>query len=523
MKRFKIYLVLVILFISGSCKEDTFFKLEHPPQFPYQNVTELEKSVIGLYNHVFANAEWNIAWVNSTILKVSMADDVGFADNREWSYFRETDKENVYLFRNMILLYQTINSANFTLDYLEANNWNPYPGISEADKINNLNRIIGELYFMRGFSYFLLATHYCPAYEDGGQNSDRKLPLRKNYLKDVNDATKPYMGTTKEIYDFIVSDFTKAKEYLPGAFSTGMHPSYQAGRATKFAASAMLARTFFQMHDYEKVKNECDFIIDQNGGQFDLSEDPIAAFNKSDLTRGKEVIMFLAYYDDQVIRCSPSHLSVLNHSFQGQQCIWTETHMSAYALKKLGWMNDPLKDSTLNIVARRDKRFQQLFVKHEKYTPPLLRKPGRFYENRKYFNYRTIWANKTERGPKIQFSNWPLIRLAEIYLTRSVCRFKTGDRAGATADLNKVRKRAWDEKLGGLYTEVNSSEITQEMINDERMIELFVEGDRLDYLRGLKADIGPGDREGYSVEPWNSPKFIWKLPNEEIRLNESIN
>ncbi|NJK86937.1 MAG: hypothetical protein HC906_14105 [Bacteroidales bacterium] len=40
----------------------------------------------------------------------------------------------------------------------------------------------------------------------------------------------------------------------------------------------------------------CDFIIEENNGEYDLTEDPIEAFNKSDLSRGKEVIFYIPFF-----------------------------------------------------------------------------------------------------------------------------------------------------------------------------------------------------------------------------------
>jgi hypothetical protein len=58
--------------------------------------------------------------------------------------------------------------------------------------------------------------------------------------------------------------------------------------------------------------------------------------------------------------------------------------------------------------------------------------------------------------------------------------------------------------------------------DDERIIELFCEGDRINYLRGLKTDIPPGEREGGFI-PFNSPKLVWLVPLREKDLNNNYN
>ena len=101
-----------------------------------------------------------------------------------------------------------------------------------------------------------------------------------------------------------------------------MNVSYQAGRATKFAAAAMLVRTHFAMGDYAKAKGYADFVIDENGGIYDLSEDPIQAFNKNTLSRGKESILWIPYYD-QSSATLPYLFAAYNHiGDNGKVCGW---------------------------------------------------------------------------------------------------------------------------------------------------------------------------------------------------------
>jgi hypothetical protein len=520
----KIYMLLTgCLFFISSCNEDKFFELERPPANPFNTVTEFERAPIGLYNRMFAIDSWNIPWVNISMVKINSGDDVSWAFNPEFGYLRNTKEFNRYSSRGFFGLYQVINSANDAIDFVASANGNPYPAISAEDKINNLDRILGELHFMRGYSYFLLATTFGHAYVPGSANSHRDIPLRIHLAKDANEAANPYMGTTEEIYAQIIADFTRAKELLPQKYIAGkMHPSYQAGRANKFAAAAMLARTYFQMGDHARSEAECNLIIDENNGEYDLSQDPIEAFNKSELTRGREVIMYIAYYDDAKTRVSPNHSSVFTHKFLDEPCPWSEAHMEASTLKRLNWMQDPRGDTTITEVARRDKRFTQLFAVREPYGVPTAEQiPGRYYEKREKLPFRTVFSNKYNRGPKAEFTNYPLLRLSEIYLTRSICRMKKGDKMGAAADLNVVRKRAWDEAKGGTFQATDPATITEQMIHDERLIEMFGEDDRINYLRGLKVDIGQGER-GQGTVPYTDESFVWILPQGETDLNQNF-
>lgn len=518
MKRINLYIItLLLIFLTGSCKQD-FFELERPPQNPWMTLEEFDRAPVGLYWSLFNGVDWSNPWVNTIVSKVSSGDDVNWISNAEWGYWRKTKEFNRYTDRGWFQVYRAIGGANDALSFVEQNNGNPYPDESEANIKNNLNRIVGECHFIRAYAYYLLETTFGHAYVPGSANDTPDIPLRTTYPNSVQDAKNPKIGTTKEVYDLIVADLVKAKELLPEKYDVAtMHPSYQV-RATRYAASAMLMRTYFQMGDYANAEKEASFLINGNNGEFDLTEDPIAAWNKSDISRGREVIFYLPFYDDQIQ--APLHLTVLNfNAGSWGPCGWNENRMAEGTVKRLGWMNNPSSDTTINVTARRDKRFQQLFgVRY----PASLAKAGQATDGRNEIKeITTIWPNKYYRGPKDFHTNVPLIRLAEVYLTRSIIRFKAGDKSGAAADLDVVRKRAWDTAVGGPFVETSSSNITDQMISDERVIEMSGENDRIDYLRALKVDIPKGER-GPGTDPYTSEDFVWAIPNRELLYNESL-
>lgn len=516
MKPLKYIIIFIAISFSG-CQD--YFELERPPQNPWSSIREFERVPIALYASVFGGHHWNIPYANYAMFKVSAGDDIAYVSDASWGYFRDTDQLNKWSKPNFQLLYRTIGTANDALEFVEEHNGNPYPEASLDDITNNFNRILGEIYFMRGLAYYYLQTFYGHVYEIGGLNDTPDLPYRLNFAKNVEDANNPETGTTQQIYDLILSDFENAYRLLPETFlSNKHHPSYEV-RATKYAAAAMLMKTRFLRGEYKAAKDLCDFIIDNNSGLYDLSEDPIEAFNKNSTARGKEVIFYAPYFD--VSLPAPHHLSVLNHTYEnGNMSDWAETRMSLAALKKLNWINDPKTDTTFNIEAKCDKRFQQLMAVR---YPKGKAKPGQWVDSRSEVNNQTtLWPYKYFRNANSFYTNVPIIRLAEVVLTRSILRYKDGDLNGAAADLNKVRKRAWDENVGGPFKPISSGEITEDMIHTERMVEMFNEPDRIDYFRALRMDILPGDRENTQPEPYNSERFIWAIPVEEKIYNENI-
>lgn len=99
---------------------------------------------------------------------------------------------------------------------------------------------------------------------------------------------------------------------------------------------------------------------------------------------------------------------------------------------------------------------------------------------------------------------------------------KSGNVQGAADDLNVVRARSWDSAIAGSeYVPVTPDQITEAMIHEERLIEMWNEGDRLNYLRGLKMDIPRGDRAEGS-DPYTSEIFIYPMPQSETIYNENL-
>ena len=511
------YILLVSIVFLASC--DDFFELERPPQNPWSSIREFERVPIALYASVYGGHHWNIPYANYSMFKVSAGDDVAYVSDPSWGYFRETDQHNTWSRRNFLLLYRTIGTANDALEFVDSHDGNPYPNASLDDITDNFERILGEIYFMRGMAYYYLQMFYGHAYDPNGNNNTLGLPYRITFPENVDEANNPETGTTQQIFDLILSDFEQAYNLLPKKFrSNKHHPSYEV-RANKFAAAAMLMKTHFLRGEYDEALDLCDFIIDENDGDYNLTEDPIEAFNKSSVERGREVIFYAPYFD--VSLPAPHHLSVLNHTYEnGNICDWAETRMSIAALEKLNWIDDPKNDTTFNIEALRDKRFQQLMAVR---YPKNMAQEHQWTDNRPEIeNETTVWPYKYYRNASSFYTNVPIIRLAEIVLTRSILRFKIGNKAGAAEDLNLVRRRAWDESIGGSFQPISSNEITEDMIHTERMVEMFNEPDRVEYFRALKMDVPPGDRENTISEPYNSKRFVWDIPIEERIYNENI-
>lgn len=521
-----IWAIGIVLVFGTACKKN-FFELQRPPESPWNTMAEFDRAPRGAYAQLFATGDWGNIFNYWYVYKNAVGDDIGWSTpgDAAWGWYRDTENNKEWLDMVFNTSYQVIASINDALQFVEDRGGSPYANMSEDDKKYNLDRIVGELHFLRAYAYYMNATLFVDAYVPGAANNAKQIPLRTSPSNAYDVAVKSPIGSVEEIWNQILTDLKKAYDLLPERYIDGkMHPSYQAGRANKFAAAAMLSRTYFAMGNYAEAGKYASETIDDSGGDYNLSEDPIEAFNKSSLSRGKETIMYIPSYD-RVVGRQNFHATCFSNIFNGSPCDWTAMYLAPMVVQRMGWMTNPKTDTTINLEARIDKRFTQLmFVREPGNIPADQQSPDRYYDKRVNMEWRSIVNNKYFRGPEGSYTNVPQIRLAEMYLTRSICSFIAGDEDGAVRDLNIVRKRAWDADVAGMTYEasprhVTTDNITAEMIHEERLVELFCENDRIDYLRGLKVNVPNGERGAGNV-PYTDKGFVWSIPVNEKLLNE---
>jgi hypothetical protein len=262
--------------------------------------------------------------------------------------------------------------------------------------------------------------------------------------------------------------------------------------------------------DYNAALSELDYVID---GPYSLDQDPIEAFNRSDASSGNEVIWYALYYD-QAMGSTQKVATSMNYSdyraINGgrgddhRRCTWHQFTFSHDLLQQVGWMNEDLTESE---EALRDKRYQQLFWRLEPYRGNDSDDPREYDLQYKHIQTPQVYGDKYYRGQQGQFTNVPVIRLAEMFLTRAIIRMKDGNSSGALEDINTIRSRAGLDPL---------STVTEQDIHNERIKELAFEGDRLYYLQALQLPIPAGDRTDVAPIPPPYSGLYWRLPQREL-------
>jgi len=329
----------------------------------------------------------------------------------------------------------------------------------------------GEAKFLRGWVIFEITRLFGLPYQPGVDNNQPGVPIVLTPTWDATDAVEVARSTVEECYDQAISDLLSARNLLPE--ENGVY-------ATKYAASAILARLYLQQARFADAATEANNIIES--GLFSLEDHPLKPFNITGTS--PEVIFAL----ENNIASNTPWLTVMYGSLNG-----------------MGRGDYDIQPGFLTKFDVSDLRGMLQIDTEPSYT---IADINMMY----YIGVGTILnsggINTAKWGD--YYANIPLIRLAEMYLIRAEANFENG---GATIgpntptdDINLIRARS----EAPLYTE----DVTREQIRTERYLELCWEGHRLHDLKRWHSNIG-------SLQ-YNAGNLILPIPFREMQVNSLL-
>ncbi len=566
-----ISIALLALSIFSACRKNELV-IDNPPEFPWQSVNEFEQLIATPYDGAFYSGWGGAFFMSGNVISEAMSDVIYMIPrtSENWPqvpvYYRNVKTRITTTGDCFNGAYKAINHCNHGLDfavdnrsrYYVANGKHAFDNLSVTEQ-SNLDRQIGELYFMRAYSYYSISLLFCPP--GTSAFSQAVLPYRKEWTFEIEKLRYPEYANGKKIYDsVIIPDLIKAISYLP-LNTGGQHPQYAYGRsrATRYAAATILARVYFSLgaEDASYYQKALDIL---NGTSaisgisamgpiqswpFSIETEPVKAFNRIGAETSTEVIWDAVY--DSKLTGGPKDATLLtwnkyaasltdtlvNHKkskneLTANRCTWHVYSMSLQTSDFIKWLDASVVDSSkLNGYtgllptgdASNDKRYKQLFVTlwpADTNNPfntemvdtkfPWVKRPN-------------IWCNKYYRANQNDVDNStsvPVIRLPELYLTRAILMNKLGIGDLGAADLSVIQTIR-----GAVAGPFGEDEIEREWIR-----ELCFEGHRLRYLMALKKDIKVGDRKDVSPITWPysslmSPEGgMWMIPLNETDFRQ---
>ena len=382
-----------------------------------------------------------------------------FEEQREYQR-KAITTTNLMVRDDWIRAYEVINICNTVFSVLDV--------VEDADQ---KRRIEGEAKGIRGMVYFELVKLWGLPYEAGQTNDQPGVPLILTATIEAEDVTMPSRATVEAVYAQAISDLGDAESMLA---DFGGNDGY----VSTYSASAFLSRIYLQQGRYEEAAQKADRVI--QSGEYTLVEDPLDAFNNK------------GFVSEDVFAIRQTETS--NH---GESNGGLSTHYASLAGQGRGDVE--INSSFLDNYGPNDRR-GGLMTETVPEVTQIDNVTEMYYIGIGTTNSGSI--NCAKYGDSRR--NFPVVRLAEMYLTRAEGNFEAGTSHGAAPleDINTIRTRAQTNPLPS---------VDRDAIRQERYIELCWEGLRLHDLKRWKDSIGE--------YPYNAGNLILPIPEREMEAN----
>jgi hypothetical protein len=370
-------------------------------------------------------------------------------------------------------LYKGVRRSNIVIENV--------PSIAMDEELKS--RLLGEARFLRALFYFDLVRAFGDLPKITQSSPPRKVPRT---AKD-------------EIYDdLIIPDLLFAIDNLQ---EKNQYPDTEAGRATKGAAKALLAKVYLFHNDPVNAEKYAMEVI--NTGQYDLEEEYFNAFSLEGQFGIESVFELGAeansggsqFANTQGVRGTPNRGWGFNRP--------------SVELINFYEVDDVRKDATVIFLG---ETIDGVLIQGDNGTPDVIYADpptNSIIKELETYNQK-IWVPGT--GTLEEFGyNKRIIRYAEVLLIAAEALNENNKTVEALVQLNKVRERA-----GLLPVEDLDKAVVAQIILDERRAELAMEGNRFwDLVRTGKAAevLGPW---GFVV----GKHELFPIPQSEIDLSE---
>ena len=372
--------------------------------------------------------------------------------------------------------YEPISLANFVLS-----------NINSATNIDPdlQSRIEGEASFLRAMHYFNLVRIF------------GDVPL---ILKETEGDDNFLVSRTpiSEVYDAIITDLNVAINQLP---LKSEYAADDAGRASKGAAQALLAKVYLTLGDFEKTVNLTTAVMESN--EYYLEPNFKDIF-KAENDNGPEWLFSYAVNGE----ANQSTHQVAQFGFPN--------NLGKFGFRRAFgniWLKDPL-------LALYDQENDTRFIDMvwNEYTDPGTGETVEFTKGTGYYSrkYDDVEFSKDMAFTRI---NYPVLRYSDVLLMYAEALNEVSPlNNDALVKLNMVRNRA---NLGDItLAMVASPEDLTNMILDERRLEFVNENHRIFDLkrRGLFLEVA--QQQAYAN--FTEEDILYPIPQAEIDANPNL-
>ena len=238
---------------------DNFFETENDGIAAINSIYGILNATSSAPN--FGGVYFSTYWVVGGLCSDEMVNKIPVTDVVQLNDFKHRPV-NSSLYEFWSLAYKGINNANFAIQGI--------PSIKADQSIKN--RLMGEGRFLRSMLYFDLVRWF------------GDIPL----IISTESELRPPRSPKSAIYAQIIEDLLFAEQNLPENYASGNG----LGRATKGAASALLAKVYLYQKEWQKCIDQCNVVI--SNGKYGLYQDFAEAFRIPN-ENGKETLFSVGF------------------------------------------------------------------------------------------------------------------------------------------------------------------------------------------------------------------------------------
>ena len=348
--------------------------------------------------------------------------------------------------RVWINAYDAINMANTVIDALGV--------VTDPGQKDQFE---GEALFVRGIMHFELVRFYAKPWGTTAANDHLGVVIKTTATKTEEQAFERIpRSTVSQVYAQVIADLTAASNKLPDDNGT---------RADRFVALAMLSRVYMMQGNYTNALQAANLVIASN--KYAMNAGVAAVFDNKNT---RESIWEIQQNDQNNAGNSNDGMATFYASLEG-----------------IGRADLRMNANFVNLYDPIDSRVSEWYYIGEGARPGAI--------------YCAKWKSFSQ--------NLPVIRIAEMYLTRAECNIRLGTTTGATPEedlaqiVNPLRNK--------LASYVNP---TLDDVLFERYLELAFEGVRIHDVKRLRLSNG--------AFAWNADKLVFPIPQSEVDATEGV-
>ncbi len=356
---------------------------------------------------------------------------------------------------------------------------NDLPTITGSEREKNSVR--AEAYFLRAWSYFMLANIYGKPYVKGSASSDFCVPINTEIGAEDKSLVR---ATVEVVYQQIVDDLLLAISNFKDA--DGEVSVFRPNLATAYL---LLSRVYLFMQDYDKTVEYATLAIDNTDAKLiNLNTLPLSAGS------GSASLNLLSRRNPEIM-----------YSYGN------------FALKSNTWASDYRYTAALQPSAE----LISLYVTNE----DLRAKQYYTYREAQSGTYKIYTPMKWHKNSQSLYAK--AFRLSEAYINRAEAYAQLNKLPEAQGDLNKIRENRFKDGYNFTIT-LNSKDIAIKEIADERRREFAFEELRWFDLRryGMPRISRRYSSDDVSYESFElkegSLSYILPLPRDERNKNLAI-